>query len=61
MAQGDMNNYERKQLWSETTNFDLCSNVFNQCLQEIVKLTFTHEVANMNYLQKDNWAHLLKC
>ena len=54
MAQGDMNNYERKQLRFETTNFDLCNNVFNQCLQEIVKLTFTHEVANMNYLQKDN-------
>ena len=40
-----MNNYERKELKFKTT-FDICNNVFNQCLQEIVKLTFTHEVVN---------------
>ena len=41
-----MNNYEIKQIEFETTNFDLCNNIYNQCLQELVKLTFTHEVAN---------------
>ena len=33
------------QIWNSTT-FDQCNNVHNQCLQEIVELTFTHEVAN---------------
>ena len=46
-------------IWNRT-NFDLCNNVYNQCLQETVKLTFTHKL-QMNYLQRNNWTHLLKC
>ena len=41
-----MSNYERKELKFKTTTFDVCNNVYNQCLQENVKLTFSHEVVN---------------
>ena len=34
-----MNNYERKQLEFKTE--ELLNKVYNQCLQEVVKLTFT--------------------
>ena len=47
---------ENNLIWNRKT-FDLCRNV---CLQELVKLTFTHKL-QINYLQKDNWAYLLKC
>ena len=40
--------------------FDLGKNVYYQFLQEILKVTFTHDV-QMNYFQKNNWAHLLDC
>ena len=33
-----MNNYERKQLEFETE--ELLNKVYNQCLQEVVKLTY---------------------
>ena len=46
MALGDMNNYEGKQLKFERSTFDLCNNVQNQCLQELVKLNFTPKAAN---------------
>ena len=36
-----MNNYEREQLEFETTTSELCNSIYNQCLKEMGKLTFT--------------------
>ena len=41
-----MNNYERKQLKRETT-FEVCNNVYTQCLQEIVNLIFTLNIRKL--------------
>ena len=43
--------------------FDLSNNIYNQCLQEIINLTFTHEVANELFAKEylTTLANVLAC